>query len=444
MRAEGEVVIGRHEGEREVFEGNQRVGVDQLACELVPEVAALIGDALMQSGNLRSSFPAARAALLSAGQAALRNTQLREAPAQPARVFDQRPVAERQQAAQPHVDANRRAGMRGHNRIGQVEHQADVPLAVAPLEDDMLDRRVVGDRAMILDFDFTHVLDVEQGAACIIEPQLAAVAVPVFQAAEAVAPLEAREARLFAVFQSAKERLERFIQTAQKLLHAGRVQLAERVGIGVAKVAEVRPLLVVDHALARLFVDGDALFQRGVVERAPLPQQEVEHPRLRLRRIQPIAVGANHALLSLLLVDVPLDCRGANVARCTNVVRACPERRQAAFEVWEFFSQLVAGRSLQPIHDLANCQRRRERSEQVNVVRHHNQVMHLTVKLLDVFGQQFGQAHANIPRQDWTPVFRTPDEVVVDVVGCVSGLFAHSNLIISREGKGGERHSPPG
>ena len=64
MRAEGEVVIGRHEGEREVFEGNQRVGVGQLARELVPEVAALIGDALMQPGDLRGGFAAARAALL--------------------------------------------------------------------------------------------------------------------------------------------------------------------------------------------------------------------------------------------------------------------------------------------------------------------------------------------------------------------------------------------
>src|SRR5690606_1411912 len=121
-----------------------------------------------------------------------------------------------------------------------------------------------------------------------------------------------------------------------------------------------------------------------------------------------------------------------------------PERGQATLEVRKLFPQLVAGRTFQPVHNLANCQRRRERSEQVNVVRHHNQVKHLTVKLLDVFGEQFGQAHANIPRQDWTPVFRTPDEVVVDVVGCVSGLFAHSNLIISREGKGGKRHSPPG
>ena len=442
MRAEGEVVIGRHKGEREVFEGNQRVGVGQLARELVPEVAALVGDALMQPGNLRGGFSAAGAAPLPASKAALGNTQLGKALAQPARVFDQRPVAERQQVAQSHVNPNRRAGVFQDYRVGQVEHQAGVPAMRPALDDHVLNRRIIRQRAVILDLDLAHVLDVEHHA--LAHPQLAPVSVPVFQAVEAVAPLEARKARRFTRFQAAEECDERLIEAAKHLLHAGCVELAERVGIGVAKVAEVRPLLVVAHALTRLFVDGDALFQRGVVERAPLPQQEVERPRLRLRRIQPIAVGANHALLSFLLVNVPLDCRGADVPGCTNIVRASPERGQATLEVRKLFPQLVAGRTFQPVHNLANCQRRRERSEQVNVVRHHNQVKHLTVKLLDVFGQQFGQAHANIPRQDWTPVFRTPDEVVVDVVGCVPSLFAHSNLIISREGKGGKRHSPPG
>src|SRR5690606_25197990 len=113
----------------------------------------------------------------------------------------------------------------------------------------------------------------------------ATIAVPVFQAAEAVAPLEARKARRLTRLDAAEEGHERFVQAAKHLLHAGRVELAERVGVGVAKVAEVRPLLVVAHALARLFVDGDALFQRGVVERAPLPQQEVERPRSEERRV---------------------------------------------------------------------------------------------------------------------------------------------------------------
>jgi len=442
MRAEGEVVIGRHEGEREVFEGNQRVGVGQLARELVPEVAALIGDALMQPGNLRGGFSAAGAAPLPASKAALGNTQLGKALAQPARVLNQRSVAERQQVAQSHVNPNRRAGVFQDYRVGQVEHQAGVPAMRPALDDHVLNRRVIRQWAVIFDLDLTHVLDVEHHA--LAHPQLAPVSVPVFQAVEAVAPLEARKARRFTRFQAAEEGDERLIEAAEHLLHAGRVELTERVGVGVAQVTEVRPLLVVAHTLARLFVDGDALFQRGVVERAPLPQQAVERPRLRVRRIQPIAIGANHALLPLLLVKVPLDCRGADVPGCSNVVRTCPKRGQAALEVRKLFPQLVAGRTFQPVHDLANCQGRRKRSEQVHVVWHHNQVKHLTAKLPDVIGQQLGKARANSTLQDWTPEFRTPDKVVVDVVGCVPSLFAHSNLLVSRERRGGKRHSPPG
>src|SRR5690606_23592415 len=158
----------------------------------------------------------------------------------------------------------------------------------------------------------------------------------------------------------------------------------------------------------------------------------------------PIAVGAEHALLSLLLVNVPLDCRGAGVPGCANVVRASPERGQPALEVRRLYPQLVAARTLQPVQYLPTCQRRRRRSEPVHVGWPHNQVKRLTAKLLDVIGQQRAKARANSTLQDWTPIFRTPDEVVVDVVGCVPGLFAHSNLIISRERKGGQAPFPTG
>ncbi len=54
--AKGQVVVGGHERERQVFERNQPVGVGKLAGELVPEVAALVGDALMQPGDLVGGF----------------------------------------------------------------------------------------------------------------------------------------------------------------------------------------------------------------------------------------------------------------------------------------------------------------------------------------------------------------------------------------------------
>ena len=62
MCAEGQVVVGGHELEREVFQGDQPIGVCQLAGELVPEVAALVGDVLMQARDLFGGFAAALAA----------------------------------------------------------------------------------------------------------------------------------------------------------------------------------------------------------------------------------------------------------------------------------------------------------------------------------------------------------------------------------------------
>lgn len=96
----------------------------------------------------------------------------------------------------------------------------------------------------------------------------------------------------------------------------------------------------------------------------------------------------------------------------------------------KLFAKLVAGCPLQAMHDLTNRQSWRERGEQMNVVWHHNQIKYLTAKFPDVFRQQSGKTHANSIRKDWTSIFRTPDQVVVDVIRCVPSLFAHSKRIM--------------
>ena len=49
--SQGQVVIGGHQLEREVFQGDQAAGVHQLAGRLVPDIAALVGDVLVQAGD---------------------------------------------------------------------------------------------------------------------------------------------------------------------------------------------------------------------------------------------------------------------------------------------------------------------------------------------------------------------------------------------------------
>ena len=69
--------------------------------------------------------------------------------------------------------------------------------------------------------------------------------------------------------------------------------MAERVGIGVTQVTEVRPLVNVLKALAGFLVGRDPLFERGIVQVTPLPQQEVKLALLGVGGVQPVFVGTD-------------------------------------------------------------------------------------------------------------------------------------------------------
>src|ERR1051326_4943097 len=103
VRRQGQVAVAEHEVERQVFQDDQPVAVDQPARELVPEVAPDVGDVLVQLGDQQTLAYTSSAALDRPCQAALSTPQLVQALAQPARVVDESAVRERQQAQQAHV-----------------------------------------------------------------------------------------------------------------------------------------------------------------------------------------------------------------------------------------------------------------------------------------------------------------------------------------------------
>ena len=82
--AQGQVVTGGHKLEREVFRSDQAVGIHLLTGYLVPEIAALVGDVLVQAGVLFGSLATAMTPLLAAGHAALCYAQFHQRPTQPA------------------------------------------------------------------------------------------------------------------------------------------------------------------------------------------------------------------------------------------------------------------------------------------------------------------------------------------------------------------------
>ena len=112
------MVIGGHKLKREVCQGDQAVGVHQLTGYLMPEIAASIGAVLAQACDLFGSFATAAIAFLTAGRAALCQTQLCQRPAQPARVGDHRAIRQRQQIVQSHVETHYDAGTFVRRRSG--------------------------------------------------------------------------------------------------------------------------------------------------------------------------------------------------------------------------------------------------------------------------------------------------------------------------------------
>jgi Glycosyl transferase family 4 len=96
------------------------------------------------------------------------------------------------------------------------------------------------------------------------------------------------------------------------------------------------------------------------------------------------------------------------------------------------------------VHDLGNRQSGRERGEQMYVIGHHHQFQHFTVQFRDVLRNQLAQMLSHLTSQYWTPIFRTPDQVVVDVIGGVACSFDHSKRIVSQLTKGDKAAFPTG
>ena len=62
--------------------------------------------------------------------------------------------------------------MRRHDWIGQFEHQVNVPPVAALFENGLFDRGVFGQRAVVFELDFAHILHVESRSTVLIKHSL--------------------------------------------------------------------------------------------------------------------------------------------------------------------------------------------------------------------------------------------------------------------------------
>src|SRR5260221_742247 len=425
---QGQVRMGKHEIEVEIFESNQAVGIRQPVSELVPEVFANVGDVLMQSSSALAVILAPIAAFDCRTEFALCSAKFRQMLTQPTRVVDERTIRERQQPEQPHITANRRQTVRFHFDVRHFQHQISVPTSCFALDNHMLDLRLVGQKAVQLDLDCAYILDVQHKAIkAIIVFQPATVAVGVFNALETIFSLETWIARSLACFNAAKECRECLIQLAEGMLQTAGVE--NQITEAVAPVAEIRPLVDRTLAVARCFVGVLALLQRPVVHLAVLLKQQVQCRPFSLAGIQPVFVNALH-LGSPLLRDVSLDCLSADISCGPHIIRTGPQGRQPTPQERKFLSQLMTGCPFELVNYLSNRNRWRKASKQVNVIWHDNQFQYLTVHSFDLLRNQFSKAFAHFTFKHPAAILWAEYEVVVNVVMRVSSLFCIHKRIV--------------
>jgi hypothetical protein len=295
VRGEGKMFVSVHESEFDVLNRDQIIFGNEPGADLVQIIRPLIGDPLMQAGDLSIGFPQPAAPPGLPGSVAQESAQSREVLSQPAGVLDQLTRREGGKAFQANVDACLLASRNlPFYRIREFEHQANIPTISESLNNGMLDSRTSGNRPVIAHAHFTNVLNVEAQAPMLILAQFASVPVGILDAMKAIPTLETGISGFLSCLQVAKESCKGFIQAAQQMLQTGRIDLSKRVWMIPALIPEMRPLRCVSYSFASLPVGGNALFQSKIVDQPGLAKQEIQLFRLLVFRAKEVFVSTKH------------------------------------------------------------------------------------------------------------------------------------------------------
>jgi len=295
-----------HVADPQVLQGDPVVLHDQPVRQLVEVVLALVLDPLVLPLKCLDRFAPVAAALLAAGNTALKDAQLLLFLAIPARVLHLLAVARGDQAVDAHVDPDffARSGQRLRCHFAG---EAGIPLARVAGDPHRLDLAVYravpanGDSANARQFQLAPV-DLE-AVAVLLEPE----------GVEAIQALEAWVARSLPGFHPPKEGVEGFVEVLNDHLQDVAVD-AGGVGILPLQTLDLGELSVNADTLAAFLVGVAALLQASVVPQATGFERSVQPRFLRLGGIQPILEGLLH-LQTPLRFDVALDDVAGDVAR---------------------------------------------------------------------------------------------------------------------------------
>ena len=415
MRGQREMSVRIDEFEVEVFDRDQGITSSQLPGEFVPVVVALVCDLLMQSCHLSDRFAPALAPLLPPGDSALCHPQLVQRCSQPPGIIDQFTFAGRQQGAQAHINPDLTAFWNWLLLpLGQRQHQEHIPPVIDPFDDHMIDHCSLGDWTVVDQLDLADVLQVETLLSILLLSQFAAIPIAVLDALEAVITLEARKARSLSSLDPTEESGEGFVQPAQHLLHAARIQHAVHLRVIVALIPEVLPLVRVADPFASLFIGGDPLFQSGVVQVARLGEQAIEGGGLRSVGTQAVLVCPDHSAAFLLSFDVFPDRFFGDVPDAAYIIRSTPKNRCPVSQVSKLLSENPGSVSLELVCKILWGFGWIGRYKQVNVIGHDLQGFDIYIQLICFFAEQFFQTRNHIAHKYIPPVLWAPDQMIFE------------------------------
>jgi hypothetical protein len=163
--------------------------------------------------------------------------------------------------------------------------------------------------------------------------------------------------------------------------------------------------------LAGLPVGIDALLQGGVVERAPLPQQEVQRFALSAVGIETVLEGADHSLPPRVVDGAP-DRRFGDVTDAGRLVGAAPPGRQAGAQAGKRAAQHPRRVALEAVDDLRHRPRRIAGHEPVDGVGEDLARQPRDAIARRLLRQQDAQALSYPIHPDGPPVCGAPDPVV--------------------------------
>ena len=192
---------------------------------------------------------------------------------------------------------------------------------------------------------------------------------------------------------------------------------------------ETRPLRGVGNAEARATPTPTSFGQRVVVNLTHVPQHKVKQLGLLFVWVEAVRVGSDQ-LFALLLCNVtPYRCSG-NIASRTDVVGARPQIWQSAIQERKLNFEFVAGKPVEPVHDLVGRKRWRVTTEKVNMIWHYFKFDNVSAELFCLVYQEYFEAVWNIAIQNRASKFGAPNKMIRDFVNRMSCSFRRHKLII--------------